>query len=71
MNLPEPAALAKIRRPAGDCITVASYREYVERVLGDDLTCAEVRELLTWFRCGIEELTDRIIEQRLVGKARH
>lgn len=61
MNRERCEVLDKIRSPAGDCVTLTSYRDYVLRVLREDLTLDDVSALLRYFRCGVEELTDRII----------
>jgi hypothetical protein len=37
-------------------------------MLREDLTMDEVRELLDWFHCHIDELVDKIIEQKMVGQ---
>jgi hypothetical protein len=63
-----PPALGKIKSPAGDCITLMAYREYVLRMLREDLTLDECRELLDWFHCRIEELCDKIVEAKMVGR---
>jgi hypothetical protein len=51
-----PSGWNKIRSPAGDCVTLTSYREYV------------CRELLDYLHCGIDELVDKIVERNMVGK---
>jgi hypothetical protein len=64
------APLEKINSPAGDCITLKAYQEYVCRMLREELTMDEVRELLDWFHCRIEELVDKILEQKMIGRIR-
>ena len=67
--------LDKFNSPAGDCATLTSYREYVERMCRSDLTIDEVRDLLIWFHCGLDEVVDRICELKLAepagGKGKH
>lgn len=60
-------ALDKIRSPAGDCITLRAYEEYVCRMLREELTMAEVGALLKHFHCRIEELVEKIIQTKMVG----
>jgi hypothetical protein len=59
-------AMEKIRSPVGDCITVKAYQEYVCRMLREELSFDDVRDLLGHFHCRIEELVDRILEQKMV-----
>ncbi len=66
----EPACLTRIKSPAGDCVTLTSYQEYVCRMLREELTMDEVRDLLDHFHCRIEELVDKILESRMVGKSK-
>jgi regulator of sigma D len=63
-----PSGWNKIRSPAGDCVTLTSYREYVCRMLREELTLDECRELLDYLHCGIDELVDKIVERNMVGK---
>ncbi|MCU0916903.1 MAG: hypothetical protein MUC88_20435 [Planctomycetes bacterium] len=60
--------LAKINSPAGDCITLKAYQEYVCRMLREELTLDEIRELLTYYHCGVEELVDKIVAAKMVGR---
>lgn len=59
--------LEKIKSPAGDCITLTAYREYVCGMLADQLTLDEYRELMTYFHCQCDELVDKIVETKMVG----
>jgi hypothetical protein len=60
--------LDRINAPAGDCSTITVYQEYVCRMLREELTLDECRELLDWFHCGIEELVDKILAHKMVGR---
>ncbi len=59
------AALGRFRSPAGDCVTMTSYRQYVLRILREELTMDEIAELLGYFRCSIEEVTDKVVERMM------
>ena len=60
--------LERINAPAGDCQTVTSYTEYVCRMLREDLTLEEIRRIMNPLPCPNEELVDRIIAVKLVGR---
>ncbi len=59
------AALGRFRSPAGDSITMSSYREYVVRLLREELTIDEIAELLAYFRSSLEELPDKVVERMM------
>lgn len=62
------AVLDKFKSPAGDAVSLNGYREYVLYQLREVLTMDEIRELMTHFHCGCDEVCDKVVEMRLVGR---